>query len=80
MELKLILEALLFSAQKPLSLKELRDVFAAAVGHAEGDETVRALKKVKENELTWRSKSWPGTTSRPSAAIGWPAWRARGNS
>jgi segregation and condensation protein B len=52
MELKLILEALLFSAQKPLSLKELRDVFAAAVEHAEGDGTVRALKKVKEGELT----------------------------
>jgi len=51
MELKLILEALLFSAQKPLSLKELRDVFAAAVQHAEGDETARALKKVKESEL-----------------------------
>ena len=51
MELKLILEALLFSAQKPLSLKELRDVFAAAVEHAEGDETARALKKVKETEL-----------------------------
>jgi segregation and condensation protein B len=52
MELKLILEAILFSAQKPLSLKELRDVFAAAVEHAEGDETVRGLKKVKESELT----------------------------
>jgi len=52
MELKLILEAVLFSAQKPLSLKDLRDVFAAAVEHAEGDETVRALKKVKESELT----------------------------
>ncbi len=52
MELKLILEAVLFSAQKPLSLKELREVFAAAVEHAEGDETVRALKKVKEDELT----------------------------
>jgi segregation and condensation protein B len=52
MELKLILEALLFSAQKPLSLKELREVLAAAAEHAEGDETVRALKKVKENELT----------------------------
>ncbi len=51
MELKLILEAVLFSAQKPLSLKELRDVFAAAVEHAEGDETARALKKVKESEL-----------------------------
>ena len=52
MELKLILEALLFSAQKPLSLKELRDVFAAAVEHAGGDETARALKKVKESELS----------------------------
>jgi segregation and condensation protein B len=52
MELKLILEAVLFSAQKPLSLKELRDVFAAAVEHAEGDETARGLKKVKESELT----------------------------
>ena len=51
MELKLILEALLFSAQKPLSLKELRDVFAAAVEHAEGNESAKALKKVKENEL-----------------------------
>jgi segregation and condensation protein B len=52
MELKLILEAILFSAQKPLSLKELRDVFAAAVEHAEGDEAARGLKKVKEGELT----------------------------
>jgi len=51
MELKLILEAVLFSAQKPLSLKELRDVFAAAVEHAEGNETVRGLRKVKETEL-----------------------------
>ena len=52
MELKLILESILFSAQKPLSLKELRDVFAGAVEHAEGDETARGLKKVKEEQLT----------------------------
>src|SRR6266700_4211088 len=52
MELKFILEAILFSAQKPLSLKELRDVFASAVEHAEGDETVRGFKKVKEEQLT----------------------------
>jgi segregation and condensation protein B len=51
MELKSILEAVLFSAQKPLSLKELRAVFASAVEHAEGDETVRGLKKVKEEQL-----------------------------
>ncbi|HEY5915537.1 MAG TPA: SMC-Scp complex subunit ScpB [Verrucomicrobiae bacterium] len=52
MELKFILEAILFSAQKPLSLKELRDVFAGAVEHAEGNETVRGLKRVKEEQLT----------------------------
>jgi segregation and condensation protein B len=52
MDLKYILEAILFSAQKPLSLKELRDVFATAVQHAEGDEVVRGLKKVKEDQLT----------------------------
>jgi segregation and condensation protein B len=52
MELKFILEAILFSAQKPLSLKEIRDLFANAVQYAEGDETVRGLKKVKESELT----------------------------
>jgi segregation and condensation protein B len=52
MELKFILEAILFSAQKPLSLKELREVFAAAVEHAEGNETVRGLKKVKEDQLS----------------------------
>ena len=52
MELKFILEAILFSAQKPLSLKEIRDVFARAPEHAEGDETVRGLKKVKEADIT----------------------------
>ena len=52
MELKFILESLLFSAQKPLSTKELRDALAGAVEHAENDENVRAFKKVKEAELT----------------------------
>lgn len=47
MELKFILEAILFSAQKPLSTKELRDVFAQAAEGSE-DETVRGLKKVKD--------------------------------
>ena len=51
MELKSILEAILFSAQKPLSMKELREVFAAAVEHAEGNEIARGLKKVKEEQL-----------------------------
>jgi segregation and condensation protein B len=51
MELKFILEAILFSADKPLNTKELRDVFSSAVEHAEGDETVRGLRKVKEADL-----------------------------
>lgn len=48
MELKFILESLLFSAQKPMSPRELRDVLAEAAGNTEGDETVRSFKKVKE--------------------------------
>lgn len=51
MELKLILESVLFSAQKPLSLPELREVLAAATEHAAGDEIVRAFKKAKETDL-----------------------------
>jgi len=52
MELKFILESLLFSAQKPLSPSELRDIFAAAAEQDDADATVKALKKVKEAELT----------------------------
>ncbi len=52
MELKFILESLLFSAQKPLSPAELRDIFAAAAGQEDADATVKSLKKVKEAELT----------------------------
>ena len=52
MELKPILEAVLFSAQKALSLKEIREVFAGAPEHAEGDESARRFKKIKEEELT----------------------------
>ena len=51
MKLKFILESLLFSAQKPMSTRELRDVLAEAAANAEGDETVRGLKKVKEEAL-----------------------------
>jgi segregation and condensation protein B len=51
MELKSILESLLFSAQKPLSTKELRDVLATAAANAEGDETVKAFKRVKDDDM-----------------------------
>lgn len=52
MELKFILESILFSAQKPLSPAEIRDVFAKAGDEPEAEATAKALKKVKESELT----------------------------
>jgi len=52
MELKFILESLLFSAQKPVSVKELRDIFAAAALAEDADETVRSLKKLQDDEVT----------------------------
>jgi len=52
MELKFIVESLLFSAQKPMSLKELRDVLAAAAEADDADAIIKTLAKIKENELT----------------------------
>ena len=51
MELKFILESLLFSAQKPMSVKELREVLAGAAAAEGADEFTKALKKVKDEEL-----------------------------
>ncbi len=48
MELKFILEAILFSAQKALNPKELRDLMGAAAEH--GDEA-KPFKKAKENDI-----------------------------
>jgi segregation and condensation protein B len=52
MELKFILESLLFSAQKPLSVKELRDVLTAAAEAEDADATAKSLAKIRESELT----------------------------
>jgi segregation and condensation protein B len=52
MELKFILESLLFSAQKPLSVKELRDVLAGAAEADDADAIIKSLAKTKETELT----------------------------
>jgi segregation and condensation protein B len=51
MEFKFILESLLFSAQKPLTPKELRDVLVAAAAGDDATEVSRAYRKVKEPEL-----------------------------
>jgi segregation and condensation protein B len=49
MDLKLILESILFSAQQPLSAKALRDTLADT---AEQSEEGRPFKKVKTEEIT----------------------------
>ena len=51
MELKLILESLLFSAQKPMSVKELRDVLSTAASAEGADEVTKGLKKTKEEDI-----------------------------
>lgn len=51
MELKLVLESLLFSAQKPLAPKELRDLLAAAAEPENAGPEVKAWRKTKEPEL-----------------------------
>jgi segregation and condensation protein B len=52
MELKFILESLLFSAQKPLSVKELREVLANAADAEDADADAKALKKTKDEDVT----------------------------
>lgn len=52
MDLKFILESILFSAQKPLSVKEIREVLANAAEQDDADATVKGLKKTKEDDLT----------------------------
>ncbi len=51
MDLKFILESILFSAQKPMSVKEIRDVLANAAGQDDADATVKGLKKTKEEDV-----------------------------
>jgi segregation and condensation protein B len=52
MDLKFILESILFSAQKPLSVKEIREVLANAAEQDDADATVKGLKKTKEDDVT----------------------------
>ncbi|MGA2243829.1 MAG: SMC-Scp complex subunit ScpB [Verrucomicrobiota bacterium] len=51
MEIKFILESLLFSAQRPMSVQELRGVFVNAATEEQPDEAAKAFKKIKEADL-----------------------------
>ena len=50
MELKTIIEAILFNSQKPLSPKELRDVLAQTADSSE-EPLAKSLKRTKDEEL-----------------------------
>jgi segregation and condensation protein B len=52
MELKFILESLLFSAQKPMSVKELRELLANAATAEDADEAAKPFKKTKDDAVT----------------------------
>jgi segregation and condensation protein B len=52
MDLKFILESLLFSAQKPLSARELRDVLTETAGSADAGDDGKAFQKVREDAVT----------------------------
>ena len=52
METKFILESLLFSAQRPMSVKELREVLVNAASAEDADEAAKPFKKIKEEEIS----------------------------
>lgn len=52
MEPKSILEALLLSSQKPVSAKDLRQVFADTAAELKEDEQIQEFKSIKTNQIT----------------------------
>src|SRR5262245_59928904 len=52
MELKFILESILFTAQQPLNVKEIREVLSNAADLDDADATVKSVAKTKETEVT----------------------------
>jgi len=51
MKIKFILESLLFSAQRPMSVQELRGVFVTAATEENADEAAKPFKKIKDDDL-----------------------------
>ena len=51
MELKQILEAILFSSQKPMSTKEIRDLLAATASAENAAAEAKPFKKIKDEDL-----------------------------
>jgi segregation and condensation protein B len=51
MEIKFILESLLFSAQRPMTARELREVLVNAATGENAEEAAKPFKKIKEDEI-----------------------------
>lgn len=51
MELKFILESILFAAEKPINVRQFRELLATAAEQSD-DTAVRAFKKAREEEVT----------------------------
>src|SRR5687768_13901185 len=51
MELKYIVESILFTSQKPLNVREIREILTTAAEKAE-EEITRPFKKVKEDDIS----------------------------
>src|SRR5262245_58602588 len=50
MELRFVIESILFTSQKPLNLREIREILTASADKGE-EESVKAFKKVREEDL-----------------------------
>ena len=61
MELKFVIESLLFTAQKPMSVREIREVLSVAAEKGE-EEVVKAFKKGegrRDREHAYRTREGP---------------------
>jgi chromosome segregation and condensation protein ScpB len=79
MELKFVIESILFTSQKPLNLRELREILTVSA-HKGEEEMVKAHKKVKEEEIENALTELEKITHRLGEVTIWRAWRAPGNS
>ena len=80
MELKFILESILFSAQKPMTWRELRDLLVAAAAEENSDPAAKPFKKTKEEDISAALEQLAPITRPPRGATGWCASPGRGNS
>ena len=52
MDLKFVIESILFTAQKPLNAREIRDILRTAAEKAEeNEEQPKAFRKVSDDEI-----------------------------